>query len=243
MGSTYLSLVNRVLAHFNEVQLNSTNFATATGFYQVAKDAVNDSIRQIQQAEYEWPFNWQETTQTLTPTSSITGHTVAYPLPTGTISFETVDWESFKLVRDDTLEVPAKHLPYMDYNEYLQRQQSQDLNIDYNDTGIRLPQKISRSQDDNIIVTPPPDRAYQIQYEWWGYETSMTSHGDTTTIPERFDHVIHKGALGLCYDFRGDQIRSSKYTKEQEKGIFKMRELLINRFKKMRDKRVPNRAG
>jgi len=243
MGSTYLSLVNRVLAHFNEVQLTSSNFATATGFYQVVKDAVNDSIREIQQAEYEWPFNHQITTQTLTPTSTVTGHTVEYSLPTGTISYESIDWESFRLVRDDTLEVKAAYVDYKDYDEYLQRYQANDLNILYDDASIRLPNFISRAQGDKFVVSPPPDRAYQLKYEWWGYETSLSTYTATTTVPERFDHVIHKGALRDCYAFRGDAVRARDYEAKFKMGISKMRELLINRFKKFRDKRVPNRAG
>lgn len=252
MGSTFLSLTNRVLAHFNEVQLTSSNFATATGFNQVAKDAVLDSIRQVQQAEYEWPFNHQETTQTLTPTGSISGHTVAYALPTGTTSFETIDWESFVLVRDDTLlnadasgtlPVSTKKLPYKEYDEYMQRYRDNDLNILFTDTSTREPNFITRDQNSNFIVSPPPDRAYQVKFEWWGYETDLSAYSDTTSIPSRFDHVIHKGALSLCYDFRGDAVRSNMYNKRHMDGIAKMRELLINRERKLRDKRVNNRAG
>ena len=52
MASSYLVLVNNVLRDMNEVELTSSNFASATGFYSQAKDAVNASIRYLNQSEY-----------------------------------------------------------------------------------------------------------------------------------------------------------------------------------------------
>ena len=43
MAYNYLSLVNQINRRLNEVELSSSNFATATGFYSQAKDAVNSS--------------------------------------------------------------------------------------------------------------------------------------------------------------------------------------------------------
>ena len=60
MAYDYLGLVNDVNRRLNEVELTSSNFAATTGFYSFAKDAVNSSIRHIQQEEYEWPWNHVE---------------------------------------------------------------------------------------------------------------------------------------------------------------------------------------
>ena len=57
MAYNFLGLVNDVNRRVNEVQLTSSNFATAKGFYDLGKDAVNYAIRYINQSEYEWPFN------------------------------------------------------------------------------------------------------------------------------------------------------------------------------------------
>ena len=51
MSSQFMPLCNLVLRHFNDVEFTTTTFGTATGFHAVVKDAVNDSIREIQQAE------------------------------------------------------------------------------------------------------------------------------------------------------------------------------------------------
>ena len=70
MATTFLQLVNQVNRRLNEVELTSTNFASATGFYAHAKDAVNASIRYINQSEFEWPFNHNTQTTTLTANTS-----------------------------------------------------------------------------------------------------------------------------------------------------------------------------
>ena len=47
MATTFLTLVNDINKRLNEVELTSSNFASATGFYAHAKDAVNSGIRYI----------------------------------------------------------------------------------------------------------------------------------------------------------------------------------------------------
>ena len=53
MAYNFLGLVNEVNRRLNEVELTSANFDSATGFYSHAKDAVNASIRYINQSEFE----------------------------------------------------------------------------------------------------------------------------------------------------------------------------------------------
>ena len=62
----FLQLVNDVCARVNETELTSANFAEARGFYSTAKNAVNSSIRMINQNEFQWPFNYVESEDILT---------------------------------------------------------------------------------------------------------------------------------------------------------------------------------
>ena len=66
MAETYLTLTNKVLARLNEVQLTSTSFATARGIQIQASNAINESIRFINQREFNYPFNHATETKTLT---------------------------------------------------------------------------------------------------------------------------------------------------------------------------------
>ena len=47
MAYNFLELVNEINRRLNEVELTTSTFTSATGFYQTAKDAVNSSMRHI----------------------------------------------------------------------------------------------------------------------------------------------------------------------------------------------------
>jgi len=94
MAYDYLGLINDVNRRLNEVELTTSNFATATGEYGMIKDAVNASIRYINQHEYEWPFNH------VTADETMTAGVVRYAFPTDA---KTVDFDSFRIKRNDTL--------------------------------------------------------------------------------------------------------------------------------------------
>ena len=68
MAYNYLGLVNDVNRRLNEVELTSSNFDSAIGEYAMVKDAINSSIRYINQHEFGFPFNHDTETKTLTPT-------------------------------------------------------------------------------------------------------------------------------------------------------------------------------
>ena len=65
MAYNFLELVNEINRRLNEVELTTTTFTTATGFYQTAKDAVNSSIRHINHEEFSWPWNHREEEEVL----------------------------------------------------------------------------------------------------------------------------------------------------------------------------------
>jgi len=63
MAFDYLGLTNRICRAFNEVELTSSTFASASGFYSDFKDSVNRAIFDICMAKlYEWPFLYESQT-------------------------------------------------------------------------------------------------------------------------------------------------------------------------------------
>ncbi len=94
MSSSYLQLTNRVIRRFNEVELTSANFAAAVGFQAFTKDAVNDAVQDINEAELNWPFNISTNIETL-----IRG-IAEYSVVSG---YRSVDWESFFLYPADLI--------------------------------------------------------------------------------------------------------------------------------------------
>jgi hypothetical protein len=110
MAETFLTLTNKVLARLNEVQLTSTSFATARGIQVQAQNAVNESIRYINQKEFQYPFNHSTKTETLVP------GTVRYSIPT---TAKTVDYNTFRLVKDSDLGSSGGRLFVINYNDYV----------------------------------------------------------------------------------------------------------------------------
>ena len=57
MALTFLTLTNSVITRMNEVELTSSNFTGARGVQIQCKNAVNESIRYINQREFGYSFN------------------------------------------------------------------------------------------------------------------------------------------------------------------------------------------
>ena len=110
MAESYLTLTNKVLARLNEVQLTSTSFATARGIQVQAQNAVNESVRYINQKEFQYPFNHSTKTETLVP------GTVRYSIPT---TAKTVDYNTFRIVKDSDLGSSGGRLYVLNYNDYI----------------------------------------------------------------------------------------------------------------------------
>ena len=66
MAETYLTLTNKVIARLNEVALTSSTFSSARGIQVQCQNAINESIRYINQREFNYPFNHDTASQELT---------------------------------------------------------------------------------------------------------------------------------------------------------------------------------
>ena len=110
--ATFLALTNSVIARLNEVALTSSNFSNARGIQVQAQNAVNESIRYINQREFNSPFNHSTKTETLAPGS------VRYSIPTDA---KTVDYNTFRIVKDQDLATAGNALSILQYNEYVDK--------------------------------------------------------------------------------------------------------------------------
>ena len=126
MAETYLTLTNKVIARLNEVALTSTTFSSARGIQVQCQNAINESIRFINQREFNYPFNHATETKTLT------AGVVRYSLPTST---KTVDYNTFRMVKNSTLANGGYKLGQLDYNDYINRVVSQE--DEFNSTTTR----------------------------------------------------------------------------------------------------------
>jgi len=218
MAYDYLSLTNEVCRRLNETELTTSNFATATGFYAQVKDAINASIRDINQKHFNWPFNHN------TDDITLTAGELRYPLPENA---KYTDFDTVRILRNASLNLnEARRLKQLSYDEYVDRYIDQEGETDT--TKGTVPEYIVRSQDGDLIVAPMPDKAYTIEYEFFMIPADLDTYDDVPTIPFRFKHVIVDGAMYHSYMFRDNLESATLSLRKFEDGLKQMRTLLVN---------------
>lgn len=219
MAYDYIGLVNDVNRRLNEVELTAANFGTATGEYSMIKDAVNSAIRYINQHEYEWPFNHVETTETLT------AGIVRYAFPSDA---KTIDFDSFRIKRDTTLNNDTKRIKPISYEEYLDKY----VDAEYNTSaGVRaMPDYVFRAPSQEFGLVKCPDKAYKLVYEYYRLPVDLLNATDVPTIPEQFRYIIVDGAMHYAYMFRGETQEANLVQGRFIDEIKNMRSLYVNRY-------------
>lgn len=232
MAYDFQGIVNDVLLELNETELDSeSKFNSAVGFHKFVKSAVNWSINYIHKEEdWEWPFN--KTAGSVVLTAGQGDATTPITLATAA----SYDWDSFYLAYDALLDKPSQQkLNPMDLSEYRARYFDRDVNNNNLSTPARgKPNYIIRTQDNKAMVTPIADAAYTLKYEYFAYNTPLSTYTSTTSIPESYRHIIVKGALARCYAFRSDENMYNFTMAEFKDDINAMRRVLIPQEESMK---------
>lgn len=227
MAYDFLGLTNDVNRRLNEVELTSSTFASAVGFYSSLKEGVNSALRTINHQEFEWPFN-----HILAEEELSTGVT-RYSYPSDA---KSVDMDSFRIKRDATLGNETKRLRILSYEDYLDKHVDDEYNT--GDTSIRsIPTHVFRSPSQEFGVHPVPDKDYPLVYEYYTFPADLILYSDVPTVPEQFRSIIVEGAMYYAYMFRGDNESSQLSLQKFNQGIKDMRGIYINRYEYLRDTR------
>ena len=219
MATTYITLVNDLLRRLNEVTLNTAGdgFSTAKNVQAIAKDAINNSIREILQDGHQFPFLKTTTTQTLT------AGTGTYDLPTDMAS---VDWDTFYLQVLSSAGNTARSLPTISFEEYLKRYKAIEEN---SGTGARTsPDLVYQTSEEKFGVTPLPDAAYVIEYVYYKFPADLSAFDDEMIIPDRFKYIIIDGAMVYMMRFRSNEQSAQIHQAKFQEGIKSMRRLLLD---------------
>jgi len=219
MAYDFLGLVNKVNRRLNEVELTSNNFDAAAGFYSQAKDAVNAAIRDINQIEYNWPFNHVEEEDVLT------ANMLRYSFPHDA---KLVNFNTFRIKENSTLGVNTRKLEELTYENYLSNYISYEYDEDNSSSSV--PQYVFQAPNEEYGLVPPPNKAYTVVYEYYRVPVDLENYEDVPSIPERYAHVIIDGAMHYTYLFRGNTQDAMVAKEKFEDGIKNMRSTLINRY-------------
>jgi len=226
MAYDYLGLTNETLNRFNEVELTGASFANARGFQVQCKNAVNEAINYINQREFGWPFTHAAQTETL-----VAG-TTRYNIPA---TATHVDYETFRISRDQSLGVDGTTLKVLDYKEYIDRYVDQESTSDVGG----VPIYVFRTPDNNFGLYPYPDKAYELKFDYFDKPTQLSSATDAPAIPEQFRQVIVDGATAYGYQYRGEAQQYGINFARFEDGIKHMQSILLNRSYYVRSTYIP----
>lgn len=227
MPSTYLQLCNMVLRRINEVEIAEDEFLSVRGVQALVKDAVKAAVAKINQAEFEWPFNSAEHTETLVAGQS------EYNWPD---YFKIADWNSFQIQKNDSLGTGFKTLSPIDRDEWYKNYRDDDYEA--GSTGRNVPDFVFPSHGQGFGVTPSPDKAYSIRFRYYLNYADLTAATDTSRIPQSFDTVIVDGALFHLYMFKDNIEASQAAYAAFEDGLKDLQTLFINSFEYVRDTRI-----
>lgn len=229
--STYLEVVNNVLTMLNEVNLTSSTFATARGIHSAVIVGVRNAVNEINSQKWEWPFNYATTTQALTVGQELYTFTPA--------DYKIADWESFVIEKQTvgSEEIDTRRLVPMQRQEWYKWRRKRD--VDSEATGVRIPNRVFWYGSGGFGVTPSPDAAYVVTYNYWKETDTLTDYDDTISIPENFNWVIEQGCLEKMYVFLDNEQRASIQGMNFKDAIKQMAYILIpQNIADMRDTRV-----
>ena len=227
MAYDFLGLVNDVNHRLNEVILTSSNFASSSGYYSFAKDAVNSALSHVNQEEFEWPWNHVEENEILSAGIN------RYSFPADA---KNVNMNTFRIRRDNDLGVSTSKLKIISYEEYIEKFADSEYNDETNNRSV--PVFVARTPSREFVLHPSPDKEYELVYEYYQDVFYLQEHDDVPSLPEQYRYVIIDGAMYYIYQFRSDmQAAQLAYNKFQQ-GIKHLRSLHINRTDYIRDSRV-----
>lgn len=149
---------------------------------------------------------------------------------------KVVDWDSFRIVKDEAENIGAVRLRQINYDTYLQRFYIRDGNAVSGN--YDTPDYVYRTLNNGIGVTPVPDKAYTVEYDYYQYQTTLTNATDTMSVPDQFKNVVIDGAMYHCYMFRDNSQQATIAQQRFTRGIENMRKLLVNNFTDLRDTRI-----
>ena len=227
MPSTYIDLCNQTLRRLNEVEIAEADFGSVRGVQALVKDAVKSAVAKINQAEFGWPFNAAEETDTL-----VVGQT-EYTWPQ---YFKVADWNSFQIQENSSLGAGFKTLKFIEQDEWYSDYRDADYTA--GTTGRDMPAYVFPSHGNGYGVSPSPNKAYTLKFRYFMNYSDITNATDVTRIPESYDTVLIDGAIYHMYMFKDNMESAQAAYMAFEKGIKDLQTLYINNNVSIRDTRI-----
>ena len=242
MATTYLQATNELLREINEIVLTSSNFASAIGIQQHAKDCINRAYNDIVTSEPRWTFlSTGESGSTDPFYGNVNVETVAgtrwYELKESSSSlvndYGAVDWNDFYLT---TIGVSGASTPYTSRNlRYVTLEDWKDFrreaeNIDDTDSqNWGEPNVIFRSPDGRKFgLSPIPKKVYRVWFFAYDLPTALSAHGDAVVFPDVYVPVLIARARYYMHQFKENMQAAAFALDDYKKGLRQMKSNMLS---------------
>jgi len=232
MPSTFIDLTNQLLRKFNENTITEGSFVGARGVQGRAQDIIRNTVNRINQQAWNWPFNAVQKEVTLVPGQE------QYSWPSDMMRPE---WESFQIQADTVNNIGYRSLRFIDRQNYYETSRNDDDTA--GTLGRNTPDFVYPSHGSGFGVSPSPNAAYKLKYNYWATPLPLVQPTDTVSIPSQFDYVIISGAAIDMHDFYDNAEAASLMRQSHAQDMSVMRSLLLNNYKALRDTRVNHGGG
>lgn len=214
--TTYIEIVNKLCRRLNEVEIPEDQFDSVIGVQAMLKDGIIDTLDMIFQTKYKWPFLATEATVVMTPSDQ------EYAWPA---DFLSVDWKSFRMVKDDVLGVRNKTLKFLNREEWYAYYRDDDY--DSNPSGRNLPEFVFNNHGLGWGISPNPDRAYTINYKYFRQAVRPEAATDVIDLPQEYEYLLIQGGLMHGYLFLDNNERSTIAEKRRDDALRDMSNTLL----------------
>ena len=242
MATTYLQATNELLREVNEIALTSSNFASAIGIQQHAKDCINRAYNDIVTSEPRWSFLATGESGSTDPFyGNVYLETVAgtrwYELKESSSSLTTdygaVDWNDFYLT---TIGVSGETTPYTSRNlRFVTLEDWKDFrreaeNIDDTDSqNWGEPNVVFRSPDGRKFgLSPIPKKVYRVWFFAYDLPTALSAHGDTVVFPDVYVPVLIARARYYMHQFKENMQAAAFALDDYKKGLRQMKSNMLS---------------
>ena len=239
--ATYLNLTNELLREFNEVVLTSSDFSSAIGIQQHAKDAINRAYLDIVNEEPSWPFLATAESGATDPMYGnvyieTTANTRWYELKPASSSITTdygyVDWSNFLVttvgVSGESAPFTAANLRFITTEEWKDYYRLSENKDDAGDANGGEPKRVIRSPDARKFgLSPIPDKVYRIWFYAYDLPTELDAHGDTIVFPDVYKPILLARARYFLCQFKENMQAAAFALEYYKKGIKYMRSALM----------------
>ena len=242
MATTYLQATNELLREVNEIALTSSNFASAIGIQQHAKDCINRAYNDIVTSEPRWSFLATGESGSTDPFyGNVYLETVAgtrwYELKESSSSLTTdygaVDWNDFYLT---TIGVSGETTPYTSRNlRFVMLEDWKDFrreaeNIDDTDSqNWGEPNVVFRSPDGRKFgLSPIPKKVYRVWFFAYDLPTALSAHGDTVVFPDVYVPVLIARARYYMHQFKENMQAAAFALDDYKKGLRQMKSNMLS---------------